>query len=80
MKSFIYETAIYDGALKNWRVLNLSTGTFYSNRYETQEEAEASLENGAERAGHTVIRVSRLALMGALNDYFERLPRRVPLQ
>lgn len=45
----IYEMPIYDGALKNWRVLNLMSGTFYSNNYENFEDAYNSIINGEKR-------------------------------
>lgn len=45
----IIETAVYDGRLKEWRVLNLYSGSVYSMRFDTQEEALASIEDGAER-------------------------------
>lgn len=54
----IYETAIYCGRSKVWRVLNLSTGTIYSADFESKEEAEASIEDGKERSGRVVKRIS----------------------
>lgn len=57
MKEYIFEMPIYDGRMKEWRVLNLSTNTFYSVSYETPEEAAQSIEHETERAGKTVIRI-----------------------
>lgn len=48
---FIYETVVYCGRTKVFRVLNLNTGTVYCLEYETLEEAEATIEDGVERAG-----------------------------
>jgi hypothetical protein len=50
----IFETVIYDGGMKEFRVLNLMTGTFYCVKYDTYEEAWNSIEDGVERAGHIV--------------------------
>ncbi len=66
---YIYETVIYDGALKNWRVLNLNTGTFYSLSYEDEEQAIHSIKNGEKRAGATVQYIPREKLLRlALKD------------
>ncbi len=51
---FIYETAIYDGRMKNWRVLNLNTGTFYTQEYDERGKAESSIEDGEKRGEYTV--------------------------
>jgi len=47
----IYETVVYDGRTKEFRILNLSTGTVYSMGYEKRHKAEqaAEEENGIER-------------------------------
>lgn len=58
MERYIYEMAVYCGAMKVWRVLNLNTGTIYSVDHETRELAEASIEDGKPRAGLTVKRVT----------------------
>lgn len=49
---------VYDGAMKVWRVLNLTTGTVYSSEHDTKELAEASIEDGQKRAGFFVKRVT----------------------
>lgn len=64
----IYETVIYDGALKVWRVWNITTATVYSNSHKTEKEAYASIEDGATRGGNTVIRVQRHEILQLLED------------
>jgi len=66
----IYEIAIFDGGLKNWRVLNLSTLTFYCLDYDTKEEAEAAIEAGEVRCGEIVTAVSHQDAVNALNNYY----------
>lgn len=55
--NFIYETAVYCGRTKVWRVLNLNTGTVYSAEYPTQLAALESIEDGTLRATAVVHRV-----------------------
>ena len=59
--NFIYETVVYCGARKVFRILNLMSGTIYSMDFETQEEAFAAAlkEDGKERAGK-IVKVVRL--------------------
>jgi hypothetical protein len=51
---FVLECPVYDGAGKVWRVLNLNTGTVYSNAYETVHAARKSIAVGEVRGGLTV--------------------------
>jgi hypothetical protein len=51
----IIEVTVYDGALKVWRILNLNTGSIYSMRYETEEIARDSIEEGDIRGGKIVV-------------------------
>jgi hypothetical protein len=53
----IYETAVYCGSLKVWRIFHLLSGTLYSSDFETEEAALATIEDGEERAGKIVKRV-----------------------
>lgn len=46
----IFEMVVYCGALKEWRILNITTGSLYSMSYETQAEAEAGIKSGENRA------------------------------
>lgn len=50
----IFETVIYDGGMKQFRVLNLVTGTFYCVAYDTYNEAWNTIADGTERAGDIV--------------------------
>lgn len=54
----IYELVVYCGSTKVFRVLNLSSGTVYSNTYNTFDEASASIEDGEVRAGKLVKRTT----------------------
>lgn len=54
----IYELVVYCGSTKVFRVLNLFTGTVYSNTYDTFDEASASIEDGVIRAGKVVKRTT----------------------
>lgn len=66
--TIIIETAVYDGAVKVWRVLNLNTGTVYSVHYDTEVEALASIEHGTSRAGNWVKRVTLRELKGSAEN------------
>jgi hypothetical protein len=46
----IFEMVVYCGALKEWRILNITTGSLYSMSYGSQEEAEAGIKSGENRA------------------------------
>jgi hypothetical protein len=59
---FIYETAIYDGRDKNWRILNLSTGSVYSSSFPNEQDALDAIEDGENRDGHIVWRVTIAAI------------------
>ena len=54
----IREVPVYDGRYKQWRVLNLSTGTIYSMFYETEDDARHSIEHGEKRGDALVLAVS----------------------
>lgn len=68
MDKFIYEVVIYDGGLKVWKVMNITTGSLYSFEYNTFEEAEASIEDGKGRVGKVVKRVSLSTIQNLLSD------------
>jgi hypothetical protein len=57
MKS-IYEVPVYCGRLKEWRVLNINTGTVYSCAFKTEEKAFRSIQDGGERGGKIVRRLA----------------------
>lgn len=67
MKEPIYEVAVYCGRLKEWRVLNLTTGTVYSLEHSSLEEANAGIEDGEIRVGRVVKRVTLAEIREALN-------------
>jgi hypothetical protein len=52
----IYETAIYCD--KEWRILNLNTGTIYSQLFETEQQALNNIRHNEKRDDHYVFRIS----------------------
>ncbi len=64
----IYETATYCGRLKEWRILNINTGTVYSSHFNTEEGAYHAIEDGVERAGAVVKRVKREEIIKVLES------------
>ena len=54
----IYEMPVYCGRLKEWRILNLNTGTIYSMSYETEENAKKDISVGEIRGNRPVVAVS----------------------
>ena len=63
----IYETVVYCGRLKEWRIWNITTATVYSSSFETQDAAYDAIEDGVERSGHVVKRVRREDIIEILN-------------
>jgi len=57
-EGMIYETAVYCGRLKEWRVLNLNTDTIYTRGYDSEELALDSIDSGEIRSGKIVKRLS----------------------
>ena len=53
----IYETVVYCGRMKEFRTLNLTTGTVYSMSYPDFESANKAIEDGETRVGKRVTRV-----------------------
>ena len=49
MKKTIIEMPVFDGRLKEWRILNLNTGTVYSMAFKTEVDASRGIQL-AERA------------------------------
>lgn len=74
----IYECPVYCGRLKEWRVLNLSSGTVYSVGYKTFEEASDSIDTIHKRNGWEVRRVTVPALAKALDDLEFLATHRMP--
>lgn len=66
MSKHIYETVVFDGAMKVWRVWNITTGTVYSNSYETETEAYSDIEDGAVRGDAKVVMISRIEILQLL--------------
>lgn len=46
----IYECPVYDGRTKEWRILNLNSGTVYSSEFNTEEEASLAINEGVFRS------------------------------
>lgn len=65
---FIYEMPVYCGRQKEWRVLNLNTGTVYSISYETEEEAANSIKNGEKRGDHSVFALGLFEVRKVLDE------------
>jgi len=58
---YIYETVVWDGAMKVYRIVNLSIRPdmfMYSMYYDTLQEALDGIEDGVERDGKIVKRIS----------------------
>lgn len=72
----IYELVIYDGGMKNYRILNLATGTFYSTEYETLVEAmTAAKKCDGEVRNDNIVRFTTLAeINNALNAVANQQP------
>lgn len=68
--TFIFEIPVYDGSQKVWRVLNITSGTVYSPEYETEDEANAAIEDGTKRAGSFVVRSGRALVQTCLAEAF----------
>lgn len=49
----IYEMPVFDGRAKEWRVLNLLTGTVYSESYDSESAALADINEGEKRGQAT---------------------------
>jgi hypothetical protein len=64
---FIYETVVYCGRMKHFRILNINTGTVYASDFPTRKEAEDAIEDGKERAGCIVYRVTMTNITSALD-------------
>jgi hypothetical protein len=60
----IFEVPVFDGATKAWRVLNLSTGTVYSNGHESLGGAQRAIRAESERDGRPV----RFLTIGDVRD------------
>ena len=62
----IYETPVYDGRTKVWRILNLNSGSVYSTEYPSQVDALNIIEGGTVRAGAVVTHISLAEIRGRL--------------
>ena len=71
---YIYEMAIYDGGLKDWRILNLNSGSFYCTKYKSQQEAEANIKEGELRGGKAVKKITRLDALALLDQNEDHNP------
>ena len=64
----IFETAVFDGAGKRWRILNLATGTVYASDFDTQDEALAAIEDGQVRGSRRCRRATLGQIAAALAE------------
>lgn len=68
----IYETVIFDGRIKTWRIFNITTGSVYSKDYETEKNAYDDIEDGQIRDEHTVKKLTRGQLLDSI-DFYNKL-------
>lgn len=68
----IYETVIFDGRIKTWRIFNITTGSVYSTDYETEKDAYDDIEDGQIRDEHTVKKLTRGQLLDSI-DFYNKL-------
>jgi hypothetical protein len=66
-RKYIYEMPVYCGRMKEWRILNINTGSIYSVSYKTEAEAEKDIISGEIRANKEVKAIS-LAYIRSLLD------------
>lgn len=67
MRGCIHEVPVYDGRYKVWRVLNVTTGTVYSEEHQSEYLASQSIEAGQPRNGHVVLRHALSEINGLLD-------------
>lgn len=65
----IYETVIFDGRIKTWRIFNITTGSVYSKDYETEKDAYDEIEDGKMRDEYTVKKLTRDQLLDSIDLY-----------
>mgnify|MGYP000381981794 CR=1 FL=1 len=66
----IYETVVFDGSIKTFRILNLTTGTVYSMNFDTFEEADKAIKRGEVRGQCTVdaVELKDIQLLLLMNE------------
>lgn len=67
MKNFIYEIIVFDGQTKDWRVLNLNTGTIYTTGHKSYELALSAIRINEKRGDFIVKHVKLCDIEKALN-------------
>jgi len=65
---FVYETAVYCGSSKYWKIFNTNSATVYGKEYDTEEKALADIEEGAIRGGRIVKRLKWAVLRQRLGE------------
>lgn len=65
----IYETVIFDGRIKTWRIFNITTGSVYSKDYETEKDAYNDIEDGTIRNEYTVKKLTRERILESVDLY-----------
>ena len=64
----IYETAVYCGRTKVWRILNLNTGTIYVEEFKTNALALAAIEDGTVRGASVVQMIPLVDIVKTLDN------------
>jgi hypothetical protein len=64
----IFETVVYDGRLKEWRIWNICTGSVYSSDFQSEQLAYNAIEHGTERDGKIVVRVTQEEILDLLKS------------
>jgi hypothetical protein len=67
IEKIIYEMPIFCGRLKEWRVLNLNTGTVYPSSFEFYQQAADSIEDRKVRGEYLVQKVENLSVIDMLD-------------
>jgi hypothetical protein len=69
---FIFETAVYCGNMKEWRILNFTSGTVYSMAYLTEQEALDNIEHNTNHRGGKIVKritLKEINMLLADNNY-----------
>jgi hypothetical protein len=73
-RKMILETVVRDGRTKEYRILNLTTGTVYSSSFESRQLAEDAVEHGTKRNNELVKYVSINLILETVLNLFSLYP------